>query len=477
MTLDRPFSSVVAVSGRTLDGFGMTFESGRITVTCENECNVAGFPSGYSGGLIEPGEFRGATPDGWCLHLRGVRSIGIRSGQIQDATVSPSSMSVWLETMPEGPGEASEYEITVEWLVSHAPVLWEVARQPLSVPAGFLTLIGMDYEKFIDILGTRPGMTLDVSPGTTTAYYSESRDDERVGNLSALERTTRRDARLAFHAVQVASDAAEIHETLRRVSEHTDALLTAISFLGGNRTLWYERRERVRLRGDRARAQPVHRLTEYVFGNFPPTRVRSAVSPQLVRHVIAHAGDGVRGVLEHGEPITASIETYLQALTARDGATQLLLLSTALETLKSAHLDRSGRTSLVNDLAFKRIRKELARSLKAEWRDADGDSTVRSQMSAHLGQLNRPAYRSVIEGMARDLGLELDPSDGDPLAFIPIRNEYVHTGRIADPAALHAALPKLLRLVQGFILLSIGFPQHLMSPARTGGSSVPVGGT
>ncbi len=118
----------------------------------------------------------------------------------------------------------------------------------------------------------------------------------------------------------------------------------------------------------------------------------------------------------------------MAAVGTHDWPARLLLLSTALESLKALYLrGRDGRRA--SSPHQREILESLRAHLRSIWKDEYGTNLERSLIMQRMADVFRPTYRATLEGMVRDWNVPLDGLD-DPFGFIRLRNTVTHTGQV-----------------------------------------------
>jgi len=174
--------------------------------------------------------------------------------------------------------------------------------------------------------------------------------------------------------------------------------------------------------------------------------------------------DGMLDEMRRNELVwTSAITSYLHALDAPLHSS-FLLLSTALESVKSMHLAASGEELLVGADDFKEVRAKIQKALGnvLKSKEPPVPSETRRQMYSALGGLNRPTYSAVIQVLAKRLSIDLtdhlDEKGG--LCMVPIRDSVVHTGRFPSGCEPLHETRRLKALVEMFMLKSLGLTAH-----------------
>lgn len=434
----RPVSRFV--EGTYRDAGGMAIQvRGQLTLSIENQVSVDGSGTILAGGqLYTPsgGAFEGRLDDGTMVNIAhavpgglNLRTGGIGSGRRLELAALGS---VEWSRPRASHHEPIETDLVITWLITHSPLLWQTAKHFHYYPWNKLTALGLDAGR---VSPPRPNVcrwTLD-SVDFEIAFHEEKFPMEDAVTHYPVS-STRYVPRVEARISRVLTGP-QLLDEVERAQVLLGRLLSCLGFLEGAKVLGYERSEK----GEVVDPTPphrrgyVHQAVRTWLGRIPEpppdNRVRSHVNGDL----FATQAETMVSRLAAGEPFTsAAVDTYLLALDSHDGPSRLLLLSTALESLKELFLRSRPQTGLVAEVHWRAIRTGLEKHLSGSlWREEYGSSDLRGQMKAKMGELNRPSYKQTIQDMIGAWGVSMEGLD-DPLAFIEARNLLVHTGQVRD---------------------------------------------
>lgn len=439
----RPAS--LPIEGTYEDRGGATYGvRGRVLVTEDNDLVVEGTTTTISAGEFGAptgGTFRGRLEDGSEIVLAhaGLDNMNIRWGNLGagwDLRIVGLGQADWI-LQEAGHEDATETSLRIDWTITHSPLLWNAAKRFFNFELDKMAAVGLSPSDVQEaIRKPRPNAcswTINDFE-CEVGFFEEKRPvPDAVTNYPVTG--SRFVPRIKVSAQPASRTGQDVLDRLDEAQRVVDALLGCVGFLGGTAVHWYERHEQAETSPPQGARSPTvqHRAARLRLRRFPdpgPSQSRRAraLAPVLPKQAVAMV-ERYRA----GAPFTeASIDAYLLARQTPHWPSKLLLLSTALESLKELFLLHQPQRGILDDDHWKAVRRGLEAHLKKElWKVEYGDKTVRGQVKAKMGELNRPSYRQTIEAMVGACGVSLDGLE-DPFAFISVRDSVVHTGQVPE---------------------------------------------
>ena len=444
----RPSSFQVEGAFHDRGGAGFSVD-GRLTVTVDNDAVIEGGVTVATGeDFTAPtvGSFHGRLDDGIHVEFASahVDQLSIRWGSIGSGwsiCLSAIGHVDWVACRPEDE-DVLDVDVTVWWTLTHSALLWHAAKPFFKFESDRMAAAGVTAEvRQRAIESPRPnpcawdieGVRFEI--GWFEEHYAV---EDRVTRYPV--RATRFVPR-AKASTRFCGTGAGLRDELNRIDTVLERLLACIGFLQEGRVRWYERTEDAE--ASHSSLSPAHvpkyRCARLLVGRFPEAALDSRRALLCAQALVAHAPTLVQR-FSAGEPFTsAALDAYLLAREAQRWPSRLLLLSTALESLKELFLRTQGQRGILADDHWSGLQAALESQLKQGWKDAYGPKELRGLIKSKMRELNRPSYRQTLEAMVAAWGVALDGLT-DPFGFIKLRDALVHTGQVAE--ADHDALGK-----------------------------------
>jgi hypothetical protein len=219
--------------------------------------------------------------------------------------------------------------------------------------------------------------------------------------------------------LEVECDGKEVQEII----EIVDNLCTLLSFAAGTRVTWLY----------------YHEVNEQNWAYL--ARHRTTMTGLFSRYGViqlSEVGDlklFIEGVydeyLKQNEQYKVSdiIETLVQAKSSSNfGELDGLIIGSAVDVLRAEWATKNGREWIIENASFEAKLKDLKDEIKKIVINIFGISNSKaSDMKSKAKELNRPAFRTVLEAMLRDFGA--NELRGEVQEFIDSRDMLVHQGK------------------------------------------------
>lgn len=436
---ERPAS--FQVEGHFHDRSGATYEvKGRLTVTADNEANIEGRANtATTGEFAAPtrGNFQGRLDDETEVELpvAHLDRMDIRWGHIGSGWSTRLSALGHVDFVSQRAAneDALDVYVTVWWTLSHSSLLWHAAKRFFTYESDRMSAAGISAEALQREIGARPNpCTWDIKGRQFEIGWFEEICTASADVASYPVRATRFVPR-ARASTRFRGTGAELRAEFERIGTVLEGLLSCIGFLQAGRVHWYERTEE----GCRDNPAPpptrtfVHKVARLLIGRIPEAARDSVRARLWAKEFVTHAPTLV-GRFAEGEPFTsAALDAYLLAGEAEHWPSRLLLLSTALESLKELFLRSQDQRGVLANDHWSELLAALECKLGQSWREAFGPKDVRGLIKSKMRELNRPSYRRTLEAMVAGWGVPIDDLP-DPFAFIKLRDALVHTGQVPD---------------------------------------------
>lgn len=476
---ERPASYNVEGEYRERDGAAFRVQ-GRLTVSPENEAVIEGSALLSTAGPIfghPAGSFHGHLEDGTEIELphAHLEQLHDRWGDIgsgKTIRLSASGHVDWT-SLRAAFEEVLSVDVTISWTLTQSALLWDVAKRYFTFEQDRMSAIGLSHRDVQRAMATpspNPCMWILDGVGFEVGYF-----EEKHPLADEFTRYPVRATRFVPQAIaksRFTGTGSQLVAELARVQSLLDRLLDVIAFLQACRMDWYERTENVEVENPSpppARGT-VHHAARLLVGRFPGTAHDYRRARENGPRLVAHAPAMVQRFGE-GEPlVSTAVDVYMLARDAHHVPSRLLLLSTAVESLKELYLRGQPERGTLSDAHWSQVQKALELHLRdVIWKDEYGEKALRGRIKSKMRDLNRPSYRTTLDAMIDAWGVSLDGLV-DPFAFIPLRDALVHTGQV--PSNDNDALARATRTLETlFVRLMTGWLEGAHREARAGGGS------
>jgi hypothetical protein len=254
-------------------------------------------------------------------------------------------------------------------------------------------------------------------------------------------------------------------EFLKDAKRAAEDMCLLVSLLAGSMVVWYGFHQ------SSAGSTTQHMRSLFRRPELDRKHGEEIVFKSHVRDFLRTAFRRLRSLRESGIdlelPIVYAISGARQAV-ARQRFGELFL---ALEALHSIYLQHEGKTFLVEDKTFKRVKDRLEKPLLAALR-AEGirSRKLRRNMVDKLGGLNRPALWQGVQSLMKRLRVDWEDLYPEPVpakpTFLRLRNSLFHSHKHANDDDVVKEAVRLEGVVHRIILRWLGWEDlwHAPSP-------------